>query len=241
MKDEGIEAGEAVRRFSAEIDRRLVRGLAVFRAQGHKVSCTDCTNTACCLQPVFVHLAGALPIAEVLHESETDTPNYRARLLREGIAMERASRDDWFDDEHLCVLHDGKRCTQYDLRPVACRAYFVTTPSATCSPPSGAEVSALDFNDLIDRGSYVYQSIHRDLGLRENEFRLMCCSLPRAIWIWLEVLDRAKAGKPWHKFVNHQPWPNERTIREWVADEHDLIRQPETEASCTATSKSSTT
>ncbi len=224
MKEQ--QAGDRMREQIASQDRIVKVGLAVYRDRGHVASCNDCESDGCCRQTVFVQFGEALPIAEQIHGSAEDTPEFRAKLKVEGIAMERASRDEWFNRDRLCMLHRGgpKGCSVYSVRPTPCRCYFVATPPEMCAPPAERKVASLNFNEIYEQNNAMCQMFHQELGLRESPFRLFVCSLPRAVWIWLESIDLANAGKPWLKFINHQPWPSERTIATWIQDAHEMIR-----------------
>lgn len=220
-----VRAVDVVRRNFAEQDRAYKLGLAGYAKHGERISCFGCTHDGCCRQSVFVQLIEALPIAIDIFETERDTPELREKLLAEGLGMERAERGEWFDRDRLCVFHNGagKGCAVYKDRPSACRAYFVVTPPEECGPPSAKKIACLDFFDVISENQKRCQEMHREASLKESPFRLFCCSLPRAVWIWLGALDLANADKPWQKFVNHQPWPSERTIEQWVDAGHDLL------------------
>lgn len=89
------------------------------------------------LKPLFAHAFGENPLTEL--ESTDDLNDYTKRndLL---CALW------WEENEHCVFLRQDNTCSVYDVRPVACRTYFVKSDPALCGAPSGTQVDVLSLS-----------------------------------------------------------------------------------------------
>jgi Fe-S-cluster containining protein len=190
---------------------RGARHISKNKYDGRPVSCHRCTEPGCCYQKIGVHLWEVLPIARELIRQGRNTPELRAKLRETGDRMEATSKSDWFDAHVPCVFLENKRCTIYSVRPVNCRTYFVFSPPEYCSAATGTEVAVLANEDILDRAVLYGRDVHTAMGLRETNKRMLLASLPRALDIMLEALDR----DDWREFIRRQHWPSDKNMVDW--------------------------
>lgn len=177
-----------------------------------QVSCSSCTHASpgCCSQKVMITFHEALPIARYLRRLGLDTPELRDRLLELGNAMEGTDRVQWFDSRRPCVFLVGGRCSIYDVRPVACRTYFVKTPHENCQPGAADNgVAFANMSEAIAQSMGRARVIHQAMGLRETNKRILIGAMPRLLLIALEAWDRSDA----EDFIRLQTWPSDDDIR----------------------------
>ena len=88
-------------------------------------TCKSCKEPYCCRMRVYAPIAAGELIAETLK----DTPLLRDRL--------RDHIDDWDTGKLPCVFLEQGRCSIYPVRPLVCRAHFVTSPPKLCGEGLG--------------------------------------------------------------------------------------------------------
>ena len=138
-----------------EADRAVTAHIAKASSE-HKVTCSSEKACAgCCYQFVGSHLAEGLGLAHELQQRLTpgQLSELRLRLQAEVLRISdgHISRRDFFEGGTPCVfLEPGVesytgRCSIYPVRPLACRIYYVCSPSEDCSPANpGRPVGQLD-------------------------------------------------------------------------------------------------
>lgn len=103
----------------------------------------------CCYNMVNATLAEGALIASHLLESGT-FEKHRPQLEKTAALTDSFLDGDDGSFRYLatktpCAFLEGGECSIYDLRPAACRTYYVATDPANCSPERpGAEVGYID-------------------------------------------------------------------------------------------------
>ena len=159
------------------------------RVIGRGPSCTACTQPGCCSQLVVVSLAEALPMARGLVRAGADGAAMRRRLVAVGDEQDRLGREAWWRARRSCPLLRGGRCSMYELRPVACRAYHAWSPPSMCQPPSIEKVQTVDAVGATRALLQLSRELTRELGL--NAEMAYFANLPSMLSVALEVLDRS--------------------------------------------------
>lgn len=187
-------------------------------------TCRECSHKepGCCYQKVFVPFHEALPIVRRIKENNLDTPEFRERLRVEGEEGEAASREEWFHTQRRpCVFLKDGRCSIYEVRPTACRTYYVISPQDDCQPGRHNGVLQLDVRS-IDAGQITRaRMIHRELGLKESNKRILMGILPRLVLIGLETWG----SDDYQETVRKQIWPTDDGIGNgWIDGENHFGR-----------------
>lgn len=111
-----------------------------------KASCTK-GCTWCCYQVVAVNLAEGVVLAREIMKRSDWKRIAKDMAVRAKQTPADVSREDYMYRKLPCPLLDTeeKTCRVYDVRPAACRFYYVITDPAYCSPDDPhQEVIALD-------------------------------------------------------------------------------------------------
>jgi Fe-S-cluster containining protein len=185
------------------------------RRRPEKISCDTCTQTSpgCCNQKVMTSLFEILPIAAFLQANNLDTPELRERLRVEGTAMEGTDREDWFYEIRPCAFLKDGRCSIYRVRPVACRSYYVITPSEDCQATNPTHrIAHIDSGKYLEMALEKAMAVHKALGLKETTQRILVGTLPRMVLLGLEMMEQ----DDYQGFVRAQSWPNEDNLDEWI-------------------------
>jgi Fe-S-cluster containining protein len=112
-----------------------------------------CNN--CCYQLIGASLAeGALIAAHVMESPAwlSELRTLRTRLQEDTneirtMAGPKSKSYQWMENKKGCPFLDKKSgdCRIYNVRPIACRTYFVVSEPGNCSPDKpGAEVKIID-------------------------------------------------------------------------------------------------
>lgn len=128
------------------------------RRQGKKISCQK-KCAACCdylvplAIPEAIHLYGAIEAlpAERSRAMWHDSLSVAKRLLHNDPGQvpngdsSLESLGEWYSDKQVsCPFLKDDICTIYDVRPLACREYLVTSPARSCRTDSQASVEKLE-------------------------------------------------------------------------------------------------
>ena len=108
------------------IDMCVKKDLQMLKSHhpNERLSCTrKCSS--CCYQNVDVFDAEAKLYAAMIKEGH----EYNSYEFKKQLNM---TKDDYKSRPRPCIFLKKGECTIYDQRPVACRKYFVVTPSEKC-------------------------------------------------------------------------------------------------------------
>jgi len=176
------------------------------------VSCDSCTRPGCCYQKVMISFHEALPIVRYLKEQNRDTPELRAKLREFGDAMEGSAPDDWMEGARPCVFLGDNRCSIYEKRPIHCRVHLVVSDPERCQPEAnGSKIEHVNVNMLLEQMVPRSRQIHKALGLKENNKRIMMGVLPRVLLIALEALDLG-SQQAFADHIRAQKWPSDTSL-----------------------------
>jgi len=99
------------------------------------ISCTrGCIG--CCHQLVLIDLIEAFAIADHVLKKGFVTRALLQTLLDHAEMQNDGTRGKWFESATPCAFLDPetKDCRVYDVRPMACRMYYVISPPENCWP-----------------------------------------------------------------------------------------------------------
>ena len=227
VQETSSNPARSVQEFFEMVDRGIEPLLKGYADEGNPVSCTTCTEPACCYQQTACWLVEALPIAERIIDEGRNTVEYRDSLKRVFEAMEGSEADAYFDQQIPCVFLKDKRCEVYAQRPITpCRSYFVVTPAERCrhdgTPSANTIVGKIDPSEIWDLTSQFVIHVHYGIGLRRqvegeepsrypNPRRILMGSIPRMVWTWLSCYE----DEGWKEFIKAQPWPTIDNLVDW--------------------------
>ena len=172
------------------------------------VSCTRCTEPACCSSVVLARFYEGVRIAARLRAQRRDSPELRARLAELAAAMEAATPRAW---RQPCVFLDPRgRCSIYDVRPTACGTLYVYSPPAMCSDRDG-KVDAFIAHEETAAAASLEEPFRERLALRKKVGRRYLGVLPRMVWLALEAWDRPD----FREYLRAYDWPTDEQIASW--------------------------
>jgi Fe-S-cluster containining protein len=164
---------------------RIVDELSARNVDGRPVSCTKgCAG--CCHQVVLVTMSEAV----ALLEAHPEIAARRAELEAETDYLLHPETNLDTAYGRPCVLLRDKLCTVYADRPIACRAYFVSSDPALCHGKVGDRVQTYDTADIQALAM-------RELWERNDAPRLMA-PLPMAL---LGAIALRKGVAAWRAFL----------------------------------------
>jgi len=148
----------------------------------------------CCHNLVGSTLAEGILIADHLRSTPEfirEIPLFQAKLREQtrfinGLSHDMDSRA-YFVAKRPCVFLDQEKgeCRIYEVRPAACRSYYVVSDPANCSPDRpGSEVAFIDFQVPTIR------FIHSMLEETKAAIQPVTGALQAMILMGFEVLDR---------------------------------------------------
>lgn len=154
MNDKVVRAAKRV----LPIYRKTVDGWAQGVVEGsqdgsRKVSCEKGCD-GCCYNLVKATLAEGAALAAHLIEKGT-FERFRPKLERSAKTADSVEDDEDVSFKYLstktpCAFLEDGECSVYDLRPAACRTYFVVSDPALCSPDRpGAAVGYVDQSAVV--------------------------------------------------------------------------------------------
>lgn len=211
-----MTADELVRGWMADIQRKVDDYVAEFeRIRGEPISCHTCTTPGCCKQRVSVGLFEAIPIAVKLRDEGRDTPQLRKRLREDAAIQDAHSQASYFNVGRDCVFLQDGRCSIYEVRPSACRAYATFRPPADCQPPADRPMEVLGMVPYVTQEAFEMATrTHAALGIPDGPEIVHIDYLPRVV---LRVLLSA-GKKNWAQFVNRQRWPTAKQTGDMFDD-----------------------
>lgn len=192
------------------------------RIKRQPISCRTCTTPGCCKQRVAVPLFEAIPIAVKLRDEGRDTPQFRKRLRAEADVQAAHGQAEYFNLGRDCVFLEDGRCTIYEVRPSACRAYATFRPPADCQPPANRPMEILGMVPYVTADSFeMAKRLHELLGIPDGAERVHVDYLPRVV---LRVLLSA-GKKNWAQFVDRQGWPTAEGVGDMFDDDDRSAEQ----------------
>lgn len=200
-----IDAVEEWWRIGDKLTEKWLEGHA---SVGQIPSCHKCTKPGCCYQKNLITIMEALPLARRIVEQGQNTPELRERFRLAGEAMEGTAKEVWLRELHPCVFLENNRCTAYDLRPVTCRSYYVMSPPEDCWPDKKTDVLVFDNTEHLTRLMLAAHQFHNQIGLKQTTHQIIIGSLPRMVWMCLEVWELDDPIK----FFRSQQWPSQAAL-----------------------------
>lgn len=142
---------------------------------------TSCSASCygCCHQLIHISLVEGVQVAWWLYEHDRVGLDLHERLtesIQNTISKDGGWKDpeSYFREAHPCVflVKKGKRrrCSIYAGRPLTCRAYFVKTDPAWCSPNAegAGRILFQDTAPWASQATEVAQIVEKELGLPES-------------------------------------------------------------------------
>lgn len=182
------------------------------------IGCRSCKSPdpGCCYQKVMVYVDEVLPIARLLKQQGRDTPEFRERLRVTGEEMEGTNNDDWFHrDRRPCVFLSEGRCSIYDVRPHACRSYYVVNEPHLCQPGETAGVWKVDTMRIAELFTDRSRTVQHALGLPSSTKRLYLGSLPRLVLLALIAQEQPSHERFLRVFKRETRWPTFEQLDNW--------------------------
>ncbi len=205
------EALRVVRDFLETSQEAVASMPAVAEALGVRLACLDgCSD--CCEQLVMISAPEADVIAEwlsapgregLLREFRRRAGKWLAACGGDALQALIAMGEGRIDDSRvsaravalhhqLCALHDGQRCTAYEVRPFICRQVYVADTSEYCRarevPHDATMVSSPEHTRFFQAAGRVCRGLQYGMGLS-----VLFQPLPTAISAALERLAKGEA------------------------------------------------
>lgn len=200
-------AEDIVRRWMADIQAKIDGYVDKFeRIQGQRISCRTCAMPGCCKQRVAMPLFEALPIVARLRSEGRDTPALRHHLKEQADLQDSTTQSEYFNLGVDCVFLEGNRCSIYEDRPTACRAYATFEDPERCQPPGGKSLVLGMVPYVAHETLEMSFKMHAGLGLEESPERVYSDYLPRVVLRLLKSAGRRNKDD-WARFVSRQSWP----------------------------------
>jgi Fe-S-cluster containining protein len=197
-----------IQRFYEDADAKLEAGI---KKERHLISCLGCTTPHCCYQKLLVSFWDVLPLARFLNNSDQVSATLLKQLAELGPRMEGSSSSAWFDERIPCVFLQDDKCAIYPYRPMECRTQYVVSPPKDCGEPGGKLVKTIDDEPLLNIALAYGRGVHKVLGLKETEMRVLMGAMPRVLSIALHVFGTESDHRG---YIRRQVWPSQRRIDE---------------------------
>lgn len=166
--------------------------------------------SACCSQMTLVSLPEGVTLASFLLEKEQKglLRDFKSNLSEtlEKLKLLGAShttwperRQAWFEANQPCLLLSKKGlCRAYDVRPTACRLYFVASDPALCAVRPVAEVQQLDLREEQARSFAAMKKV-----TLAEELPMVAAPLPVAVaWGFRLKTAGFRAFKEWFEALD---------------------------------------
>ena len=127
------------------------------------ISCKEGCNHCCYMMTMCGVTEGRLMAEKVL---SLHAWKYYVKKMRQGAKeMDHCNQSDYFQKRIPCVFLNKKGlCDVYDVRPAACRYYFVVSPPEDCSPTKvGQQVLAVNTSEP-ETAIWAFEAKHSRTG-----------------------------------------------------------------------------